>query len=269
MSLPSRGAEAVQYKYIKLFGGSVVQWEASPTRILERSCLSERMVNFVDDGGFNSSDNTSRQSKARIRFQEGPASQVEELRLLNEQLAHSIATSRFASSVPSRAPSRAPSPLRTPSPLRSAGPTPPEKSSTCIEELETILRELKELEPMNLQSRADIRRAITAVTAAVEVERRAHHLRMSQKRSLSATFALLSLLMVPALPITVASALIVSVPSARQRFDGLLRRAEGAARRPWSKLMASRVFIAPAGGSYLCAPWPTPTGIRGSRRQRR
>lgn len=266
LSLPSRGREAVQYKYIKVFGGSVVQWEACPTRILECSCLSDRMVNYVDDGNFDAFDNARGQSKARIRFQEGKASQIEELRLLNEQLAHSIATSRFASSVPSRALSRSPSPLRTSPGSRSLSPTPPEKSPSCIEELETILRELRELEHMNLQSRGDVRRAITAVRAAVEVERRAHHLRLTQKRSPSATFALLFLLMVPVLPMAVASALIISVPSAWQRFDGLLQRAEDAARRPWARLMARRALATPASRSYLCAP--RPPGIRGSRRQR-
>jgi len=269
LSLPSRVPETVQYKYIKVFGGSVVQWEAGPTRILERSCLSEGTVNYVDDGNFGASDTSSRQNRARIRFQEGKASQLEELRLLNEQLAQSIATSRFASSVPSRVPSRSPSPLRTSPGSRSPGQTPPEKTPSCIEELERLLRELKELEPMNLQSRAEIRRAIAAVRSAVDVERSVQRLGLNQKRSLSATFAMLSLLVAPIMPIAVATALIISVPAARQRFDRLLKRVmeDAVVRRPLTRLMTTSFFSVPAGGAYLCVP--RPAGSRGSRVQRR
>mmetsp|Transcript_17750 Transcript_17750/g.31061 ORF Transcript_17750/g.31061 Transcript_17750/m.31061 type:complete len:311 (+) Transcript_17750:139-1071(+) len=237
ISLPSQLHKAVQYKYLKVFGGAVVQWEAGQNRVLEQSCLCENMVNYVDDISFDVKDNATRRSGVRIRFQESSKSQFT-----------SVTTSRFASSVPS--------PLRT-----SAGQTPVEKSPSCIGELESILRELKELEPMNLQSRSEIRRAIKEVQSAVEVERSGGRSRWRSRRSRSMTCAMVSLLMVPLLPMMVATSLIVSIPSARARYDGLMSSTRESLRKPLARFLdapgracALIENVAQVSSSQVCLP---------------
>ncbi|CAE8589945.1 unnamed protein product, partial [Polarella glacialis] len=190
-------SEAVQYKYIKVYNGSLVQWEAGPNRILDLSCLCDSLANYVDDVTFDLNDNVTRRSGVRIRFAAASKSQMT-----------SLGTSRLASTVPS--------PLRT-----SCAQTPLEKSPGCMEELESILRELKELEPMNLSSRAEIRRALIAVRAAIEVEQAGGRFRY-QRRLRPITCAMVSLFLVPILPMMVASGIIMNVPSARTRYDDLL-----------------------------------------------
>eukprot|EP00931_Biecheleriopsis_adriatica_P006298 TRINITY_DN107711_c0_g1_i1.p1 TRINITY_DN107711_c0_g1~~TRINITY_DN107711_c0_g1_i1.p1 ORF type:complete len:316 (-),score=39.67 TRINITY_DN107711_c0_g1_i1:15-962(-) len=214
LPLPSQPHEVVQYKYIKVFGGSVVQWEAGPNRILEPSCLNKRLVNCVDDVSFDVRDNAMRRSPARIRCQGTSKSSVP-----------SVTTSRFASSVPS--------------PLRMSQ-TPVEKSPSCIEELESILRELKELEPMTLPSRPEIRRAITAVSSAVQVERSGGRFRKRQSRSI--TCAMVSLLMVPLMPMIVAAAVISNVPSAKSRYEHLVAAASELAGTQLGRLSSGRAL---------------------------
>mmetsp|Transcript_117202 Transcript_117202/g.233553 ORF Transcript_117202/g.233553 Transcript_117202/m.233553 type:complete len:286 (+) Transcript_117202:78-935(+) len=182
--------EVAQYKYIKVCSGAVAQWELGPHRILELGRLSDNMVNYVGDVAMDSECLGS-----------------ETLGLAKSQMT-SLVTSRPASSIPS--------PLRT-----SAGPTPVEKSH--MQELEVILRGLVELEPMNLVGRADVRRAIVAVRSAIEAER--HGINVGnggpyhrvQRQCTGRTCAVLSLLMVPLLPIIVATAILWQVPSARHQ----------------------------------------------------
>mmetsp|Transcript_29704 Transcript_29704/g.64717 ORF Transcript_29704/g.64717 Transcript_29704/m.64717 type:complete len:290 (+) Transcript_29704:73-942(+) len=194
LTLPVVPHEAVQYKYAKAFVGTVPQLEVGPNRVLDLSCLSECMVNCVEDvaydvegGGF-----TRRDSGVRVRIRTASSS----TQLVKSQMSTlpSRQTSRLASSVPS--------PLRT-----SAGPTPVEKSPRCRRELEQILRTLVELEALSHAGRSDIRRAGEAVRSAIEAERSGRRPRQPCRCSCAA----LSLLMVPLLP-----ALVVLVMLWRQ-----------------------------------------------------
>ncbi|CAE6950651.1 glaA [Symbiodinium sp. CCMP2592] len=204
ISLPSQVTEVVQYKYIKVFDGSLVQWEGGPNRILDVSCLVERMVNYVDDLTFDINDTVLDSGLNRIRFQ------------FSRNL-QSVTTSRFASSVPS--------------PLR-ASQTPVEKHPNSLEDLENVLRELKELELMNLSSRPEIRRAIAAVRGAMEVERSG---RLRFRRPI--TCAMLALLMVPVMPLLVTAALVSNNQSARLRYNSLLASATENVKRPLRRLL--------------------------------
>jgi len=186
--------EPVQYKYIKLCSGTPAHWEVGPQRTLELGGLSASMVNCVEDVTLDVDDDLARRNGGRIRFQESGC--------LAKSQAASLATSRHASSVPS--------PLRT-----SAGQTPVEKSPRGMQELEGVLRELLELEPMNLVGRTDVRRAIAAVRSAIEAERGGSL--PIQRRCRGCSCAALSLLMVPLLPMIVATAILWRVPSARTR----------------------------------------------------
>mmetsp|Transcript_66860 Transcript_66860/g.159551 ORF Transcript_66860/g.159551 Transcript_66860/m.159551 type:complete len:299 (-) Transcript_66860:125-1021(-) len=207
IALPSQGAEVVQYKYIKVFDGSLVQWEAGPNRFLDLSCLLERMVNYVDDLTFDLKDNVPRRSGNRIRFQETFKSAVT-----------SVTTSRFASSVPS--------------PLR-ASQTPVEKTPSCSEELDNILRELTELQHMNLSSRPELRRAVQAVQAAIEVERSGGR----RKEHRPVTCAMVALLMVPLMPLLVTALLVAQLQPARARYNSFMALATEAFKRPLRRLL--------------------------------
>lgn len=208
VSLPSQVSEVVQYKYIKVFDGSLVQWEAGPNRFLDLSCLLERMVNYVDDLTFDVNDNVTRRSGNRIRFQETSKSAVT-----------SVTTSRFASSVPS--------PLRT-------SQTPVEKTPSCLDELENIMRELRELELMNLASRPEIRRAMNAVGGAMEVERTGRHFPRHRGRL---TVAMVALLMVPLMPLIVSAVLVSQQQPARLRYKSLVASAKEAVRQPLRRFL--------------------------------
>jgi len=208
VSLPSQVSEVVQYKYIKVFDGSLVQWEAGPNRFLDLSCLLERMVNYVDDLTFDVNDTVTRRSGNRIRFQETSKSAVT-----------SVTTSRFASSVPS--------PLRT-------SQTLVEKPPSCLDELEDIMRELRELELMNLASRPEIRRAMNAVSGAMEVERTGRH--FARHRG-SRTVAMVALLMVPLMPLIVTAVLVSQQQPARLRYKSLVASAKEAVRQPLRRFL--------------------------------
>eukprot|EP00933_Yihiella_yeosuensis_P001039 TRINITY_DN101628_c0_g1_i1.p1 TRINITY_DN101628_c0_g1~~TRINITY_DN101628_c0_g1_i1.p1 ORF type:complete len:308 (-),score=25.54 TRINITY_DN101628_c0_g1_i1:140-1063(-) len=198
---PSRGSQVIQYKYIKVLDGSVIATEAGPNRTLDLSCLSESMVNYVDDLSFDVSAAERRSgSGIRIRFQETAKS-----------AGNSAMTSCLASNLPS--------PLRM-----SPGHTPAEKSDGCIKELQSILTELTQLKPMNLACQSEIRRAATAIRNAIEVERR-RTMASARKKSSRITCAMISLFMVPLLPMMVASAIILRVPSARSRYNRMLAAA--------------------------------------------
>jgi len=180
--------EVAQYKYIKVCNGAVAQWELGPHRILELGRLSDNTVHYVGDVAMDSECLGS-------EF-------LERLSLAKSQMT-SLVTSRPASSIPS--------PQRT-----SAGPTPVEKSH--MQELEVILQGLVELEPMHLVGRADVRRAIIAVRSAIEAERNGGPYAHRVKRQCTGrTCVVTALLMVPLLPIIVATAILWEVPSARHQ----------------------------------------------------
>lgn len=211
--LPPEAAEAVvQYKYFKQLGGAV-QWEAGLQRVLDVSCLSDSMVNYVDDAKFDWDTSLPRRhSGPRIRFQEPSKSQMT-----------SLVTSRMASS--------APSPLRT-----SAGPTPVEKSPSCLGDLENILRELMELETRNFACQKDIRRAVAAIQSAIQVE---CSQRQGQEQPERCKTVGCALMLVPLLPVAVASALVWRVPSAQHRRDQLFDAAKAVLNRPFGHPMAA------------------------------
>lgn len=220
--------EVVQYKYLKVLGGAV-QWEAGPHRILDVGCLSNCMVNVVEDMKFDADAGLAQRSTsgARIRFQEPSKSQMT-----------SLGTSRLASSVPS--------PLRT-----SAGPTPVEKSPCCMGELEGILRELLELESMNLAGHAEIRRAAAAVRSAIEAERSGGRYRFP-RRARCCTCTGLAFLMVPILPLIVALSIFHRVPSARRRSVKLAEKANAWLASAWPTNIWDGAFAA---GGFALAPW--------------
>jgi len=199
--LPAKAHEAVMYKYVKLSSAAPPQWEAGPSRVLELSCLSESMLNCVEDVTLNLEEDISRRgSGARIRFEED-----------SSYIPKNQAASQVASAVTSRPTSSIPSPPRT-----SAGQTPVEKSPRGLQELEGVLRELTELEAMNLVGRADVQRAMAAVRNAIEAERSGSRFRF--RRRCHCTCVCLSLLLVPLMPVIVAAVLLWRVPSARERL---------------------------------------------------
>jgi len=190
--------EAAQYKYIKVCSGAVAQWELGPHRILDLGRLSDSMVNFVGDVAMDS----------------------ECLGLAKSQMT-SLVTSRPASSIPS--------PQRT-----SAGPTPVER--THMQDLEVILRGLVELEPMHLVGHADVQRAIVAVRSAIESERNGSPCNRAQRQCTGRTCVVLSLLMVPLLPLIVATAILWQVPAARhQQPTPIETKKQFRWRWPWAR----------------------------------
>jgi len=182
----------VQYKYVMVFSGSVVQWEAGPNRLLQPGCLAEGAANLIEDVMYDLDDSIARRnSGVRIRFQEA----------LEKGQLSGLDTSRFASSVPS--------PLRSCSAVQTPGTTSPRGATR---ELESVLRELVKLEPLHKSGRADVRRAAAAVRAAIEAERSSGR---SRSRSRISSCAVLSLVMVPLLPFLVGSLILWRVPSSR------------------------------------------------------
>jgi len=237
----------VQYKYIKLGSGSSAQWEVGPNRILDLACLSETMVNCVEDVTLDIDEDLARRSNgARIRFQESGC--------LAKSQVNSRATSRPASSIPS--------PLRT-----SAGQTPVEKSPRGMQELEGVLRELMDLESMNLSGRADLRRAIAAVRSAIEAEQGGGS-PYQFRRCSGCTCAAFSLLLVPLLPLIVASVILWRVPSARPKRPG----SGGGVTKPpcfrgyFPACVSSGARAGPLGGAAaVCSgAWRRAPGLRGS-----
>lgn len=189
--------EATQYKYIKVCNGAVAQWELGPHRILELGRLSDNMVHYVGDVAMDSECLGCPLGSEIL----GRTEILGRMSLAKSQMT-SLVTSRPASTIPS--------PQRT-----SAGPTPVEKSH--MQELEVILRGLVELEPMLLVGRADIRRAIKAVRSAMEAERNGgpYGTHKAHRQCTGRTCVVLALLMVPLLPLIVATAILWQVPSAR------------------------------------------------------
>jgi len=212
--------EVVQYKYIKVCNGAVAQWELGPHRILELGRLSDNMVHYVGDVAMDSECLGS-------EF-------LERLSLAKSQMT-SLVTSRLASSIPS--------PQQT-----SAGPTPVERSH--MQELEFILRGLVELEPMHIVGRADVRRAIIAVRSAIEAERNggpyAHRV---QRQCTGRTCVVMGLIMVPLLPIIVATAILWQVPSARHKAPPVETKT-----KPWCWPWARAASPA----AFCCMPRASP-----------
>lgn len=190
--LPKEAPEPLQYKYVMVFSGAVVQWEAGPNRSLQSSSLLDGATNLIEDVMFDLDGSLARKnSGVRIRFQEA----------LEKSQLPSLEMSRFASSVPS--------PLRA----YGAGQTPVEKSPRGgTRELESVLRELMMLEPMYRVGQKEVRRAAAAVRAAIEAERSSGRCR---RRARGCTCAAVSLLMVPLVPMVVAAGILWRVPSAR------------------------------------------------------
>jgi len=192
--MPKEASEAVHYKYVMVFGGSVVQWEAGPNRLLMPGLLAEGAANLIEDVMYDLDDSLARRNGGvRIRFQESVA---------KSQLS-GLDTSRFASSVPS--------PLRSCSAVQTPGCTSPPGGTR---ELESVLRELVKLEPRLRFGRADVRRAAVAVRAAIEAERSGGR---SRSRTRISICAVVSLVMVPVLPLLVGSAILWGFPSSRGR----------------------------------------------------
>jgi len=208
--LPSETPEEVQYKYVKIFGGCVTQWEVGPHRILDVRSLSECQLNCVEDVPFDIDDSiTRRNSGMRARSGE-PA------------LCFPVPQSQMTSLETSRLASRSRTPLRT-----SAGQTPQERSPNSTTELENILRELMGLEHMNLAGRLEIRRAVVAVRSAIEAERSGGHYRWPRRSRLCSVVGL-ALLMVPLLPLVVSSFILWRFPSARTRKTEVFYEARSA-----------------------------------------
>jgi len=224
--------EVVQYKYVKIFSGSAVQWEVGPNRLLHPAHLSEG-VNYLEDVMYDIDEVLARRnSGVRIHFQEP----------LERMPTKSRSASRLASSVPS--------PLRT----VSQGQTPIEKSPHSIQELDRILRELQELEPTFRFSKYQIQRAIAAVRSALDAEHGSKA--RDARRSRSSVFAAVSLLLVPLLPMVVAAAIFWRYPDAhRWRYEAM------------QDLRASWRSSWRGSWSWTCAP-PEDALIRGFRRGR-
>eukprot|EP00444_Apocalathium_aciculiferum_P023090 CAMPEP_0183434624 /NCGR_PEP_ID=MMETSP0370-20130417/64097_1 /TAXON_ID=268820 /ORGANISM="Peridinium aciculiferum, Strain PAER-2" /LENGTH=279 /DNA_ID=CAMNT_0025621365 /DNA_START=120 /DNA_END=959 /DNA_ORIENTATION=- len=219
--LPREAQEAAQYKYVMVFSGSVVQWEAGPNRVLQPGSLLEGSPNLIEDVMYDLDDSIARRnSGVRIRFQES----------LEKGQLSGLDTSRFASSVPS--------PLRT----CSAGQTPVETRGGSTRDLEAVLKELVRLEPLHTPGRADVRRAAAAVRAAIEAERNSGRSRL---RSRASGCAVLSLMMVPLLPVLLGGVILWRVPSAR---GVSLRRAW-----PWAAQWAVEAAADKKQGSALAA----------------
>jgi len=253
--------EVVQYKYIKVCGGAVAQWELGPHRVMEFGRLLDNVVNYVSDVAMSDAamdvdDYVVRRtnSGARIRFHDSGCLGSEFLGPAKSQMT-SLVTSRLASSIPS--------PLRS-----SAGPTPVEKNH--MQELEVILRGLVELEPMNLVGCAHVRRAIIAVRSAIEAERNRGPYHMVQRRCTGRTCAVLSLVMVPLLPVIVATAVLWHVPSARQQKPSpSLVETRNQFRWPWVREAPPAAFCSASATAAVRRASPRPLALSKAVRLRR
>mmetsp|Transcript_54217 Transcript_54217/g.150834 ORF Transcript_54217/g.150834 Transcript_54217/m.150834 type:complete len:207 (+) Transcript_54217:191-811(+) len=170
--------------------------ERGPHRVVELSCLSERMVNHIEDEVFDLdlADKWS-DRPLRIRLEESPFASLVKSDFSSQR------TSRFASTSPTL--------------LRGCLGQTRVESSRCVRELEMIFRDLKELESLPLASRGNIRRASEAVRVAIEAER--YVTPRKRRRSRECTFVTVSLMMVPLFPAIIATAILLQVPSARAR----------------------------------------------------
>lgn len=238
LTIPEREdtPEVVQYKYVKIFSGSAVQWEVGPNRHLHPAHLSEG-VNYIEDVMYDIDEVLARRnSGVRIHFQEP----------LERMPTKSQSQSRLASSVPSRLASSVPSPLRT----TSQGQTPIEKSTHSVQELDRILRELQELEPTFRFSKQQIQQAIVAVRSALAAEHgnKARDSRRSRSAALGScgragrrgsVCASISLLLVPLLPMLVAAGIFWRYPEA-QRWRGYqaMRDLGSSWTRSWRKSLS-------------------------------
>jgi len=254
--LPSKTLEEAFYKYVKIFGGSVVQWESGPNRILELDDLSQYQLNCIEDVPFDIDDSILRRNGKCARSVEAPLRFPVRFTCLKSQ-ATSLETSRFAS--------------RNLSPLRTSVPqTPVEQNASCILELQKILMELMGLEQMDLAGRQEIRRAQVAVRSAIEAERKSggrYGGRYELQRNYRSCSGVgLSLLLVPLLPVVVATAIMWRFPSARVRKSEIFREARAAIREAsrsacsWSQGLGQARLLRPIASRRRVLSHPSAQG---------